>query len=367
MPNPQLLFAAQLVSMLSVILLAIGYLKAEPKASSARTFALMVVFVVFYLLNGMTASHIDANFRLDIRGLDFFFTVGSTAIPGLFMVYCFLVFQEQRTFPRILAGLFAVQLCLESIFFLFGLDAVANGSGGLAALVGLVSLSTDIMQLGFAGAAVYWTLKGWRSDLVEDRRAWRWMVISVQGGLIFMVALLENFLLPLGSVNDAQAQAAIVYTIAILALGMVVVTMQFDYLSLSNVIRKVVELREEPEPEESAKFDINRFNHSFRDAKLYREAGLTIASLAGKLGVPEYRLRAFIHKTLGFRNFNAMLHKYRIEDACQALADPKNASVPVLTIALTVGYQSITPFNNAFREIMGMTPSEYRKKSHNGG
>ena len=44
------------------------------------------------------------------------------------------------------------------------------------------------------------------------------------------------------------------------------------------------------------------------------------------------------------------------------LADESKSGVPILTIALSVGYQSITPFNNAFRQNMGMTPSEYRKR-----
>ena len=95
---------------------------------------------------------------------------------------------------------------------------------------------------------------------------------------------------------------------------------------------------------------------------MYREAGLTIAQLAEKLNLPEYRLRTFIHRELGFRNFNAMLHAYRVEEASQALVDADKHGVPVLTIALSVGYQSITPFNNAFRQIMGVTPSEYRKQ-----
>ena len=47
--------------------------------------------------------------------------------------------------------------------------------------------------------------------------------------------------------------------------------------------------------------------------------------LAQKLNLPEYRLRAFIHKKLGYRNFNAMLHNYRIEDASEALSDRKTA------------------------------------------
>ena len=85
--------------------------------------------------------------------------------------------------------------------------------------------------------------------------------------------------------------------------------------------------------------------------------------LAKKLSLPEYRLRAFIHKELGYRNFNAMLHQYRIEDAANSLSETKNQNLPVLTIALSVGYQSITPFNNAFRQLKGMTPSEYRRKN----
>ena len=69
--------------------------------------------------------------------------------------------------------------------------------------------------------------------------------------------------------------------------------------------------------------------------------------------------------TVSYRSayvFNAMLHAYRVEEASQALVDADKHGVPVLTIALSVGYQSITPFNNAFREIMGVTPSEYRKQ-----
>ncbi|MCY4264267.1 MAG: hypothetical protein OXE78_05375, partial [Gammaproteobacteria bacterium] len=57
----------------------------------------------------------------------------------------------------------------------------------------------------------------------------------------------------------------------------------------------------------------------------------------GKLNIPEYRLLAFINTQLGFRNFNAMLHKYRIEDVSEALANPENRAVPILTIALISG------------------------------
>ena len=49
------------------------------------------------------------------------------------------------------------------------------------------------------------------------------------------------------------------------------------------------------------------------------------------------------------------------------LADPAQRHLPVLTVALSVGYQSITPFNNAFRQAKGLTPTEYRRKALHAG
>ncbi len=345
--------------MLSILLLAAGNLKAAPRAGSARTFALMSIFVCFYLLNGMAGQHIDPQFQLDLDRWQLLIQIGMDAIPGLFMIYCFLIFQEQQKFPLLLLLAFATQVVLDSI--LSGLRLYTDVESESGSLV-FLSTCMDVMTLSFVASAIYWTLKGWRADLVDDRRVLRWFIVGVQGALIFIVAFVENFLLEGGSNGYATAQAFIVGSIAVITVIMLLVAMRFDYVSLSNVIRRVAELAEEPEPESAAPFDRDSFNKVFKEGKFYREAGLTISMLAKKLNLPEYRLRAFIHKQLGFRNFNAMLHSYRIEDASEALADKENPNVPVLTIALSVGYQSITPFNNAFREIMGATPSEYRKR-----
>ena len=42
------------------------------------------------------------------------------------------------------------------------------------------------------------------------------------------------------------------------------------------------------------------------------------------------------------------------------LADPAQREVPILTIALDAGFGSLGPFNRAFRDAEGMTPSAYR-------
>ena len=95
--------------------------------------------------------------------------------------------------------------------------------------------------------------------------------------------------------------------------------------------------------------------------RAHRQDGLTIGTLAQRLGLPEYRLRRLINQALGYRNFNSFVNRYRIAEVKAALADPRQAEVPVLTMALDAGFSSLGPFNRAFKAETGMTPSEYRR------
>jgi AraC-like DNA-binding protein len=97
------------------------------------------------------------------------------------------------------------------------------------------------------------------------------------------------------------------------------------------------------------------------DERIYRHDNITIGTLATRLAIPEYRLRRLINQRLGYRNFNVFLNEHRIAEAKAALADPSQAEVPVITIAMDAGFQSLGPFNRAFKAITGLTPTEYRR------
>jgi len=95
----------------------------------------------------------------------------------------------------------------------------------------------------------------------------------------------------------------------------------------------------------------------------YHEAGLTIQSLARHLGSPEHRLRALINQKLGHRNFSSFLNGYRISEAKQKLADRELVDLPIPTIAMDRGYNSLAPFNRALRAETGVNPSDFRKSA----
>ena len=97
--------------------------------------------------------------------------------------------------------------------------------------------------------------------------------------------------------------------------------------------------------------------------RLYRTPDLRISTLARHLRVPEHRLRQLLNQGLGFRNFNAFIGQWRIDEAREALADPEQLLVPISTIAIDSGFQSLAPFNRAFKRETGLTPTEFRARA----
>ena len=83
---------------------------------------------------------------------------------------------------------------------------------------------------------------------------------------------------------------------------------------------------------------------------MYGEHGLTITRLAEMLHIKEYKLRRIINGEFGYRNFNDFLNQHRVAEAARRLIAPETRRLPVLTIALDVGYSSLGPFNRAFKQ-----------------
>jgi len=113
----------------------------------------------------------------------------------------------------------------------------------------------------------------------------------------------------------------------------------------------------------AAKADLDRLEGLMSREQVWKEEGLTIASLALRASIPETQLRRLINDCLGYRNFPAYVNAHRIAAAKSRLSDPGEARVSISTIAYDIGFASLGPFNRAFKEEAGVSPSEWRRKS----
>jgi AraC-like DNA-binding protein len=92
----------------------------------------------------------------------------------------------------------------------------------------------------------------------------------------------------------------------------------------------------------------------------WREADLSLATLARRLGTNSSALSKAINEGLGL-NFSELLNRIRV-DAVLAAFDKAADDQSILDIALAEGFSSKASFNRAFKLYTGATPSEYRRR-----
>jgi AraC-like DNA-binding protein len=226
-------------------------------------------------------------------------------------------------------------------------------------------------MLAFTGAALWEIVRGWRDDLVEPRRvARRWGAMGI--GVYAAVAVVVELAVrdrPVGRLLPAVHIAGI--GAVTLALAVLMARRSLDeVLGVRAPSEALVPAAEapaavapsvtaSPQPPANGKAAraLERLTQAMTQARLYRREGLTLAALGRELDIDEALLRRQINQQLGYRNFNDFLHHYRLQEAADRLV---HEDLPILTIALECGYGSIGPFNRAFKQRFGMTPSEYR-------
>jgi len=266
------------------------------------------------------------------------------SVPLLLWVFAHLLFERPIDRRIAVAGVALLFGCWAGLF-------AARVTGWHEGWT--IALLQRITSLLFAAHAIVIAIRERGDDLIEKRRRLRVGFVVVVGALALVVVALEMIFGPrMGSwLAIGQALAILIATGA-----MGIALLQSDPELLFDPDRPA------PAPSLSpAEHVLNARVSEAMAGAVHREPGLTIGGLAEKLGVPEHRLRSLINQRLGYRNFSAFLNHHRIADAKAWLADPAKVDLPVLTIAMDLGYGSLAPFNRAFREATGQSPSEYRR------
>ncbi|WP_282087277.1 helix-turn-helix domain-containing protein [Aquimarina algiphila] len=113
----------------------------------------------------------------------------------------------------------------------------------------------------------------------------------------------------------------------------------------------------------NAKDDINRLFIFMKKEEPYLDATLTLQKLAEQLGLPNRTLSVLINHNLNQRFFD-FINQFRIEKAKKMLLNSNNAKLTIQQIMYDVGFNSKSSFYTAFKKETGVTPSEYKKRSH---
>lgn len=272
--------------------------------------------------------------------------IGAICIPVLFWLLSRAIFDDHFKFTPMIFIWFVVQLVPHFNFFYFD----SNSWPGFQTASSIIARG---VSLGFVLAGLYTAIKTKQIDLVDSRIRFRSVFIAITASLIGGTLIVELIPLAQPTIIGLQVfQRTLIFAITL-------------YFFLQNFeIRAGFFFREIPKQKSQVVDDpilSEKLQRLIEVEKVYKKEGLTIGDLAAQMNEQEYRLRKLINRQLGFRNFNDFLNQYRINDACETLSDPAQTRKTILEIAYDLGYQSIGPFNKAFKDLKGLTPTAYRK------
>jgi AraC-like DNA-binding protein len=286
-------------------------------------------------------------------------SVGALLFPMAFWWLLHTVFDDRIDMPPAawMAG---------AALLLFGLMPA-----GMAGLGHAPHVVQKLLAAGFVVAALWRLAVASGDDLVAARRSLRVWLLGYIGAHGLVVLSVELWLS--GERAPSWLDALNLGVIALAQAAALAVLLRPNVRVLETVFGAASPPTAGPPPVEPATGQdrdamwLAKLEHLMSVEQAYREPELTLAQLAVKVGLPEYRLRELINQRLGYRNFPTYLNERRLQEVEQRLCDPACDGRPILTLALEAGFGSISPFNRAFRERHALTPSDFRTMKRRTG
>lgn len=101
----------------------------------------------------------------------------------------------------------------------------------------------------------------------------------------------------------------------------------------------------------------NEIVRIFEEEKIFQKHDMSVSELSNKLNTNDKYISLAINNH-GSGNFNAFVNAYRINEARKLIAR-YGKSISIKELADKSGYKSLNTFYKNFKEITGLTPSQY--------
>ena len=333
------------------VLIALGFLARRPVSWRRGLGAAFVVTAACYIINSSNPV-VDAVGLLVVP-----VRVLSIVSPVIFWWFALSLFDDgfRMRWPVFLPLVLLTQLVIAHFM------TVRGWYWELALILARVTM------IALYAHVMFTALRYLNDDLIEGRRRFR-IIFAVA---VAITGLIINYSETVGFRDQPPAWLLIFQAVSILIMtlgfGLWLLGMRGGVLDGDRpaVAASADSAAEPPMPRPADRPAYDRLMALMAEG-VWREEGITVAALAARVGLPEHQLRALINGQLGHRNFTAFLNAWRIPAAKALLAEPAEAKKQVLQIALEVGFGSIAPFNRAFKEATGQTPTDFRRRALGG-
>jgi len=281
--------------------------------------------------------------------LSYILAIGGAAGCGWLWLFARSIFQVNKPIARWNLFTIAAIVTIEAYWDLIHVSAASSTYGEVHRVAGNAASFICIGALVLVFVEIF---KGYSTALPRYERRFR-QTFAVVLGLMIVIAVLWAMNVNENSFGARWAELALTTCALTAVIG--------TRLALS--FRKRHPLAASRASNSPAAIDselAKRICHALEQEHRFTTPNIKLADLAADLNEQDYKVTQCITGFLGYRNFNHLINSHRIKFAKEALVHPDHKARPILSIAFDCGFNSLGPFNRAFKQEVGMTPREFR-------
>ncbi len=258
---------------------------------------------------------------------------------------------------------------------------ISRAAARLEALTAFPLVSIGLWALLLVQAALYFAplvglLHAYRARLREEVSnftgidpGWISLFLILILGLYLVYAVFLVLLIHIPRFSPTLPYLPIVFSILVWALGYRGLTQKAPQVGAQEahgaqaaVSGPKYERSSVPEAEaEEIAAGLQRAMHVDR---LFLNPDLRLSDLAAHLGKSRNQLSFVINGKMG-KSFYDFINEYRVNEVMALMKDPGRADEKLLSLAFDAGFNSKPSFNNVFKKLTGMTPSQFRDRLEN--
>ncbi len=374
---PLLLLLGSLQGLILVVVLIT--IKSESQLANRILAAIILLFSFHILFH--TVFHTDQNLNitvLDSMGdhlhtyfepLHLFYGFAFLFGPLFYFYYKAVVLKKFRFKKTDIVHFLPAILCLLAVIFMF-FTSPAAGEQNKTSMANIEKMFVWVSWLIFIQAFSYIltvTYSFYKERHVKLTHSAspvsNWLVIfMICFGLIWLVAI---FVQIKATGNDAWNYVWLLASVLIYTTGYMGLYRPRLFTNIPYQRSNSGKYEKSSLTDANAQEYLEKLRQLMRQEKPFLNPDLTLPKLAQRLGISHHHLSQIINRNLN-QNFFEFLSSYRIKEAQEQMLDPLNERFNIATIAMNVGFNSISSFNTAFKKQTGITPSQFieQQKSH---
>jgi len=348
------------------ILLAVMLLFGARVSDTARLLGTWCLFLAFYFCSPLIVIHANNTILANLVGWGYFIPASFGAFLYL---YCRSAIAQTPLNIRDFVHSIPLLICLLlNLDFLLSPAAdkiyTANNALHNRDTLLLTQLIMFIQAFVYLGLSVRLIARCKRqadnllSNFNPNIFNWLWLLISLYGGMWIaeIIGLIMGAGYAMALVSDLMA-FILIYSVS-MAQWRDPNLFTINKLSTLAVGKDAIKPKTEFFDSETREKLLENVMQVMKDEQLYLKTDLSLDLLAKSTALSSHHLSEILNQQAK-KNFYQFVNEYRINFVCEQIASEPESKL--LELAMSSGFSSKSTFNAVFKQIKGLTPTQYRK------